>query len=100
MGAAPHRATAVRPLWRGEHWRLYRVAGARPLGVGAMGGDWFELAAPTAGAQPVAIRFNRHWSVAAGAGCVRQEDGWTVVEAEESGPIRVESNLVGERCSG
>ena len=90
----------LRPVWRGEHWRLYRVAAARPLGIRALGPDWFELEPRGAGPHHVGIHFNRYWSVVDGAACVREADGWTVVEATRRGPIRVEATLAGDRCSG
>jgi hypothetical protein len=90
----------LRPIWRGEHWQLFRVGGAAPIRVSRLGPSWFEIEAPGAGSYRPVIRSTPHWSVVSGSACVAEQDGWTVVEAEGAGPVRVEAKLLGDRCSG
>lgn len=86
------------PVWRSAHWRLYAVRGAAPLArrparLEAIGGDWFSLQAPHAGAWPVRLRFTRYWTVLSGEACVSEEGGWTVVQARAPGLVRVAARL-------
>jgi hypothetical protein len=94
----------LEPTWEGEHWRLYEVADARGLEldgarVSALGADWFELDAERAGSFEVRVHFSRNWRVVEGEGCIREVGGWTVVEVEQPGTVRVESKPLGDRCS-
>jgi len=74
----------LQEVWRSEHWRLYAVRDAVPIGVTALRPDGFD--APGAGL--VRIRFSPYWAVIRGQGCVeRAAGGWTRVRA--SGPVTV-----------
>ncbi len=98
----------LRPVWRNEHWTLYRVADATPLGVRELGADGFVVDAPRAGALDVRVRFSPHWAVLSGAGCVSEAPGgYTRVRATRPGTMRVGVRLdvprallrrTGERC--
>jgi hypothetical protein len=92
----------LRPLWRGEHWRLYAVRDATPLNVRELGHDWFTT---TGGV--VRLRWTPYWAVVAGRGCVREAPGgWTEVSPQPAGSeVRVAIRLDplralggGERC--
>lgn len=90
----------LEPVWSDEHWRLYRVREARPLGVSALGYDWFEVDARRAGPAAVRIRYTPYWRISEGDACVSEgEDGWTVVDVRRPGPVRVEARLLGDSCS-
>ena len=66
----------VREVWRSAHWRLYRVAAARPLGATALAPDAFSVRRPGI----VRVRWSPYWAVVSGAGCVaRAPGGWTRV---------------------
>lgn len=95
----------LRPVWRGEHWRLFAVR--RPAGLvsGAarieeIGPDWFELTARAPGLHLLRIRHTDLWSVVEGSACVRESDGWTELPVREPGTVRVEAELTGDACSG
>jgi hypothetical protein len=100
---------ALQPVWRDEHWTLYRVRGAEPLGVTSMGADRFTVRAQRPGQEIVArVRFSPHWAVVTGAGCVSEAPGgFTRVRALRAGEIEVAPRLdvgrallgrTGERC--
>jgi hypothetical protein len=96
---------ALREVWRDPHWRLFHVAGARPIGAVRVDPDGFDVA----GSGDVRIRFSPHWAVVAGAGCVsRAPGGFTRVRATAQGPLRIAPRVdplrallrrTGERCS-
>jgi hypothetical protein len=89
----------LEPVWSNEHWDLYRVDDARPLGVSALGADWFEVEAQRAGPIDVAINYTPYWRVVSGDACVSEgESGWTTVDARAPGTIRVEARILGDSC--
>ena len=61
--------------WHGEHWRLYSVDGATPLGAHLEGPDGFS----TRGGL-VRVRWTPYWALLSGHGCVAKGPGsWTLV---------------------
>jgi hypothetical protein len=99
-GAAEGRLIAhglpyLREVWRSPHWRLFAVSGARALAqppalLTGVGPDSFTLAAPRPGSYGVRVRFTPYWAIQQGRGCVRGgPGGWTTVEAQTAGTIRV-----------
>jgi hypothetical protein len=85
----------LREVWSDSHWRLFAVAGARPL-VSApatltrVGRDSFTLRAPRAGTFTVSLHFSRYWALASGHGCVESAPGdWTGVHVPRAGLVRV-----------
>lgn len=81
---------ALSRVWGNAHWTLYRVDGARPLGVTGVAADEFSVRATEPGVLDTRIRFSPHWAVVAGDGCVSEgPDGFTRVRAERAGPLRV-----------
>jgi hypothetical protein len=90
----------LQPVWSNDDWRLYRVRDPQPVGASALGVDWFEVEAPAAGAVEVRVRFTSMWSVTGGAACVSEgEEGWTTVDPESAGTVRVQARLFGSSCS-
>ncbi len=101
----------LRPVARLAHWRVYAVAGARPLAAApavliAAGPDRFVLRFARPGTSLVRLRFTRYW-VASG-GCVGPAPGgFTAVTARRAGPLVVVAHLGlhglaggGQRCAG
>jgi hypothetical protein len=96
---------ALHEVWRSAHWRLFRVAGATPIGATRVDTDGFEVA----GSGDVRIRFSPHWAVVAGSGCVSEAPGgFTRVRATAEGPLRIATRVdplrallrrSGERCA-
>ncbi|HEY5142344.1 MAG TPA: hypothetical protein VII98_02470 [Solirubrobacteraceae bacterium] len=85
------RVPGLREIWRGGHWRLFRLAGARPLAtppvrVTALGPDTVTLTTPRAATSIVRVRFTPYWALTSGAGCVgRAPGGWTRVRLAQPG---------------
>ncbi|MEA2321779.1 MAG: hypothetical protein QOD81_1629 [Solirubrobacteraceae bacterium] len=107
-GAVP----GLRPVWRERHWRVYEVAGARPLAAGAaravaLDAERLTLRADRAGAVDVRVRFNPYWRLTGGRGCVqRAPGGWTRVRLAGPGTVRLEPSFAparvgatGPRCA-
>jgi hypothetical protein len=80
----------LEPVWRNEHWRLWRVVDAEPMVAGPgrlvrLGPDSVVL--DVTGPDPVllGVRFTSHLSLDQ-PGCVEpSSDGWTVVRVERPG---------------
>jgi len=85
----------LREIWRSAHWRLFAVLGAAPLArapavLSSATTDSFTLSEPRPGSTIVRIRFTPYWAIAAGHGCVREAPGgWTEVQAQGAGSVRV-----------
>jgi hypothetical protein len=65
----------LRLVWRSAHWRLYEVTGSPgivgpPARMVSLSGDRVVVVAPAAGTVIVRLRYNSHWDLASGAGCV------------------------------
>lgn len=84
----------LEPIWQDQHWRLWRVSGARPLVEGAaslvdLDADSFTLKVDAPGDVLVRINYSSHWDVD-GPGCaVPDESGWTVIRFPKVGTWRV-----------
>jgi hypothetical protein len=109
--ALVHRGLpALREVWHDAHWTLYRVDGAKPLGVTAAGPDWFTVRPGPDRLVDTRIRFSPHWAVIEGSGCVsRNRQGFTRVRATRPGPLKIGVRIAvgravfgrgGERCTG
>ena len=85
----------LREVWHSLHWRLFAVAGARPLAdppsvLQSVGSDWLTLTVPRAGAYTVRVHYTRYWSLVSGSGCVSRAPGdWTRVSARGAGQLRL-----------
>jgi len=101
---------ALEEVWHDRHWTLYRVDGARSLGVTSIGPDGFTVeATPGRLTIDTRVRFSPHWAVVSGDGCVSEAPGgWTRVTARAPGelrvgvriaPLRAALGRTGERCS-
>jgi hypothetical protein len=83
----------LREVWRDAHWRVFAVAGARPLASGAasataLEGQAVRLSARRAGAVDLRVRFTPYWQITSGKGCVGEgPGGWTRVRADAPGPL-------------
>jgi hypothetical protein len=111
-GAAREEAALVRsglpylrPVWRGEHWRVFAVRSPAPLVEGRARGpirltaDGFRLDARRPGTALVRVRHSRWWRVTAGRGCIgRGAGGMTSVRVPERGTVRVQARLTGAAC--
>lgn len=85
----------LKPAWRGEHWRLYRVAPSPglvrgPARLTRLGADSFALVAERPGPVVVRVRHSPYWELRAGRGCVdRAPGGWTRLRLARAGPATV-----------
>jgi hypothetical protein len=90
-------------VWSDRHWQLFEVVDARGLAgrdatVRRLGPSSFTLEARRRGSHLVRVRWTPYWQLVGGRGCVeRGPDGWTVVEAERAGVIRVAARFDPER---
>jgi hypothetical protein len=85
----------LQQVWHSAHWRLYAVRGApglaqAPARLSSVGTDSFTLLAPRRGSYVVRVRYSPYWALERGRGCVRgAPGGWTAVDAQSTGTIRV-----------
>ena len=105
------RLSWLRQVWTGPHWRVFAVAGARPLADGAratrLGPDSVDLTAARAGDVRLRVRFTPYWAIVRGDGCVqRGGGGWTRVRVRRPGTLRLATRFApgrivsrGPRCS-
>ncbi|MEA2254857.1 MAG: hypothetical protein QOG35_902 [Solirubrobacteraceae bacterium] len=83
----------LREVWSDRHWRVFAVAGARPLASGAasataLGTQDVRLSARRAGTVDLRVRFTPYWRIDAGRGCVAEgPGGWTRLRLTEPGPV-------------
>jgi hypothetical protein len=96
-----HRPRYLEPVWRNDHWQVWRVLGTRPM----VGGGHLVSSRPdsltvdVARPGPVLVRvhYTSHWTLD-GAGCVLPgPHGWTVLRVARAGPVQLRSTLLGNR---
>lgn len=86
-------------VWHDAHWRVFEVAGARPLASGAarvtaIDRGRVRLAADRAGAVDLRVRFTPYWRLAAGRGCVGPgPGGWTRLRIDRRGPVVLDTRF-------
>ena len=92
----------LRPVWHDRHWRVYEVMGASGI-VDAPGrlihldGGQVDLQAEAPGTIVVRVRYSPNWTLVEGSGCVHPAtNGWTAIDATQSGPLRLELRLLGD----
>jgi hypothetical protein len=103
----------LRPVWHDAHWRVFEVAGARPLARGAavataLGGSSVRLRALRPGTVDLRVRFTPYWELWAGRGCVERAAGdWTRVRVDAPGDVELRANFAlgrvraaSPRCTG
>jgi len=89
------------PVWRNEHWRVWRVIGARPMVSGghlvSTRPDSLTVDVARPGTVLVRVHYTSHWTLD-GAGCVLPgPHGWTVLRVAHTGPVQLRSTLLGNR---
>jgi hypothetical protein len=82
----------LQPVWRGRHWRLYRVRDPLPLATGPVsdvrvGVTDVRLAARRAGPVLLRVHWTPYWQLTAGDGCVTQAGPWTSLTVRRPGPF-------------
>ncbi|CAB4912966.1 unannotated protein [freshwater metagenome] len=108
-GAVP----GLREVWHDRHWRLYAVAGARPLvapplRVSALGADTVTLTTPRPARGLLRVRFSPYLKLTRGRGCLsRGPGGWTLVRLDRPGSATIEPGFAlgrihatAPRCAG
>jgi hypothetical protein len=89
----------LREVWNDAHWRVYEVAGPRPLAAGAarvtaLEPERVRLTADRAGTVDLRVRFTPYWRIAAGHGCVGEgPGGWTRVRVDRPGAVVLEPDF-------
>jgi hypothetical protein len=100
----------VHRVFHDNRWTVYKVDDPHPLGVTAMGPDWFRVQPGADRLVDTRMRFSPHWAVIDGSGCVsRTRKGFTRVRATRPGPLTIGVRVAlgravfghgGERCTG
>jgi len=89
----------LREVWHDAHWRVFEVAGARPLATGAarataLGPERVRLQASRTGAVDLRVRFTPYWRITAGRGCVAPGPGdWTRLRVDAPGTVELEPSF-------
>ena len=89
----------LREVWHDAHWRVFAVAGARPLAGGAARATAVEpqrvrLTASRPGPVDLRVRFTPYWRIATGHGCVGEgPGGWTRLLVRRPGPVVLETSF-------
>ena len=88
--------------WRSPDWRVYSVAGPRPLvqplgsasgRIRRIGHEGFALDVARPGDFLVRVNFTPYWSVSHGEGCLLRRGDWTLVRAGRPGRFRVTADF-------
>jgi hypothetical protein len=93
------RPPYLRQVWRGPHWTVFRVRGARPLlqGPGALAGvsgDTITLRARRPGHFLLRMHYSPYWQLPPDSGCVLPtRSGWTAIDLTRAGSIRLTSDF-------
>jgi len=93
-------------VFESRHWAVYAVRDPTPLleGLGrltALGSDSFALRASRPGRFLVRVRWTRFWTLTAGNGRVAEAPGgWTYVDADRAGALRVAARFSLDRLLG
>ncbi|HEX6745406.1 MAG TPA: hypothetical protein VF087_14360 [Solirubrobacteraceae bacterium] len=89
----------LREVWHDAHWRVFAVAGARPLASGtarvtAVEPQRVRLTAARPGVVDLRVRYTPYWRIATGRGCVDEgPGGWTRLRLRRPGPVVVEASF-------
>jgi hypothetical protein len=75
LGAGGAGPAGLRLVWRSAHWQLFAVSGSpglvsAPARVLSAAGDRVVVSTPTAGPVLVRVRYNDHWALGSGTGCL------------------------------
>lgn len=101
-----HGEPFLREAMRSKDWRVFEVLGSPPLAspparLTELGHDSFGLRFGAAGRSLVRVRYTRYWTVVSGAACVEQAPGgWTWVDAQRRGWVRVAARFTLARAFG
>ncbi len=96
----------LREVFASRHWRIYAVNAPTPLASGgarmtSLGSDSFGLDASSPGTFLVRVHYTRYWTLASGAGCVREAPGgWTSVTVDAPGRVLIAARFSLDRALG
>jgi hypothetical protein len=94
-----HGTPYLREVWHDAHWRVFAVAGARPLAGGtarvtAVEPERVRLTAARPGVVDLRVRYTPYWRIATGHGCVGEgPGGWTRLRLRRPGQVVVEASF-------
>ncbi|MEA2318135.1 MAG: hypothetical protein QOD44_2324 [Solirubrobacteraceae bacterium] len=80
----------LRPVWANAHWRLFRVTDALALASRRADRTWLSNARVRVrvrrrGDVLLRVHWTPYWRLAAGAGCLSERHGWTMLDARRAG---------------
>jgi hypothetical protein len=88
----------LREVWRGAHWRLFRVRDPLPLASGAvagvhLGATGLRLRATGPGRILLRVHWTPYWRLGSGTGCVERHGPWTALVARRPGTFRLSARF-------
>jgi hypothetical protein len=97
----------LRLAWSDPHWRVFEVTGGSGLVEGpahlvSMEGSQVLLDVTAPGWITVKTRYDARWALVGSHGCVQKAGEWTMVDAAQTGRLRMQLQLVStdqERCA-
>jgi hypothetical protein len=89
-GLVAAQPSFLREVWRGAHWRLFRVRRPLPLASGPvtsvrLGATGLRLRVTRPGRILVRVHWTPYWRLAGGTGCVARSGPWTALLARRPG---------------
>lgn len=94
-----HPPSYLQPVWRDDHWRVWRVVNPQPIADGAarltgLGPASLTLRFDRAGSSVVRVRASPMWEVSAGpASLYRTKDGWLDVRSSSAGGVTLRARV-------
>ena len=95
-----------RPVWRNAHWQVFEVIGGRGIVDGPgrlvhLEGSQITVDATGPGTILLRVRFNSHWTVVQGSGCIHEAPGgWTAIDVRKRGTVHLEVRFVHPATQG
>jgi hypothetical protein len=88
----------LREVWRGAHWRLFRVRHPLPLASGAVTGvslaaTGVRLRVRRSGRILLRVHWTPYWRLRSGTGCVAPDGAWTMLLARRPGTFRLSARF-------
>jgi hypothetical protein len=94
-----HTPSYLQLVWQNRHWKLWSVRDARPIVSGPaklvkLGISSIDLHATGTGTAVVLVRWTKFWRVSDGQACIAPtSDGWTRVDIQQPGPVRISADV-------
>ena len=92
------RPPFLHEVWRGAHWRLFRVRDPVPLASGParqvhLGATGVRMRVTRPGRVLLRVHWTPYWQLGSGTGCVEPDGPWTVLLARHAGTFRLSTRF-------